>query len=276
MSKINDYEFVEICKESNSMLEASQVMNIPLSSFIRRAKKLGCYKTNQFWSKGKNIVSDSRLFGRKIEEIFVENSNRKINKNALVEIKGYKCECCNISKWLNKSIVLEVDHINGIHNDNRLENLRLLCPNCHSQTDTYRGKNIKKRINKDGNYKYTDNEIKEAIINSFTITEVCLKLNLTPKGGNYKTIKNKIEKLDIKLKEVEKKVIETKECKCGSIIRIDSPMCRKCYDTTTRKTERPTLEVLLNDVKELGYKGTGKKYNVSDNAIRKWIKSYQK
>jgi hypothetical protein len=46
--------------------------------------------------------------------------------------------------WNNKGLVLQLDHINGVHNDNRVENLRILCPNCHSQTDTFCAKNIKK------------------------------------------------------------------------------------------------------------------------------------
>ncbi len=52
-----------------------------------------------------------------------------------------KCATCNINSWLKKELVLHLDHINGVNIDNRLNNLRLLCPNCHSQTDTYCGKN---------------------------------------------------------------------------------------------------------------------------------------
>lgn len=60
------------------------------------------------------------------------------------EIFQRKCNNCNNTEWLNAPIPLELDHISGDRFDNRLENLRLLCPNCHAQTDTYRGKNKKK------------------------------------------------------------------------------------------------------------------------------------
>lgn len=66
----------------------------------------------------------------------------KVKKRLIDE--GYieqKCDWCGIKdQWNGKPIVLHLDHINGINNDHRLENLRLLCPNCHSQTDTFAGK----------------------------------------------------------------------------------------------------------------------------------------
>ena len=65
----------------------------------------------------------------------------KLKKRLLSE--GYKearCEMCNGVQWLNRPIPLELDYINGFRTDNRLENLRLLCPNCHALTETYRGK----------------------------------------------------------------------------------------------------------------------------------------
>ena len=83
-----------------------------------------------------------------MEEILVENSsytNRTRLKERLIKEKllEYKCSICqNNGIWLNKELTLQLDHINGINNDNRIENLRFLCPNCHSQTDTYSGKNL--------------------------------------------------------------------------------------------------------------------------------------
>ena len=57
-----------------------------------------------------------------------------------------KCKICNLSKWMEKKIPLEIDHINGIHTDNTISNIRFICPNCHAQTDTYKGKNKKSYI----------------------------------------------------------------------------------------------------------------------------------
>ena len=71
-------------------------------------------------------IQSNRLRKRLIKEGFFE----------------HKCSSCNLKEWLEKPIPLELDHINGNHLDNSLVNLRLLCPNCHALTPTYRGKNI--------------------------------------------------------------------------------------------------------------------------------------
>ena len=83
-----------------------------------------------------------------LEEILIQNSTymnisrlkiRLVKENKL----EYKCnECGNTGEWQGKPLTLQLDHINGINNDHRLENLRFLCPNCHSLTDTYAGRNI--------------------------------------------------------------------------------------------------------------------------------------
>jgi 5-methylcytosine-specific restriction endonuclease McrA len=79
-------------------------------------------------------------------EILVKDSNyarhnlkRRILEEGLIQ---YKCLSCGLgNEWNDKPIVLQLDHINGVNNDHRLENLRFLCPNCHSQQDTYAAKN---------------------------------------------------------------------------------------------------------------------------------------
>ena len=80
-------------------------------------------------------------------DLFCENSKhpRNVLRNRIIKnnLIPYKCAICGTTEWLGRNLSLELDHINGINNDNRLENLRFLCPNCHSQTITYGSKNQK-------------------------------------------------------------------------------------------------------------------------------------
>lgn len=100
----------------------------------------------QGWNKGLTKKDHPNMLGYNFHEIFTENSNvarttvrRYILTYNLIE---YKCVFCgNQGEWLGKEMPLELDHINGINNDHRIENLRWLCPNCHSITPTYCRKN---------------------------------------------------------------------------------------------------------------------------------------
>ena len=102
--------------------------------------------TGQAWNTGDRFIHTGIKYNT--IDILVENStysryhlkNRLINEG-LIE---YKCLICdNRGEWLNTKLVLQLDHINGKNDDNRIENLRLLCPNCHSQTSTFSGNNQK-------------------------------------------------------------------------------------------------------------------------------------
>lgn len=84
-----------------------------------------------------------------IEDMLVKNYEGSVShlrrKVMCTGILGDTCSMCGTGKyWNNKALVLQLDHINGIRVDNRVENLRILCPNCHSQTDTFAGRNNKK------------------------------------------------------------------------------------------------------------------------------------
>lgn len=84
------------------------------------------------------------------KDILVEKStyrNATKLKNRLIEegLKEYRCERCKNTEWEGEPIPLQIHHMNGVHTDNRLENIQLLCPNCHSLTDTYAGKNANRK-----------------------------------------------------------------------------------------------------------------------------------
>lgn len=99
--------------------------------------------TGQGYLKGKKHNWSKKI---PLKEILIEDSSYQQTyklKNRLIKEEYFeeKCSGCGLEKWRNQKIPLELEHINGINNDNRLENLTLLCPNCHAQTSTHRGKN---------------------------------------------------------------------------------------------------------------------------------------
>lgn len=91
-----------------------------------------------------------------------------------------KCYKCGLDSWIDGKLVLELDHINGNNTDNQLENLQFLCPNCHSQTPTYKGRNIS-----NGLKKVSDQELLNALKQEKNIRKALMRVGLTPKGANY-------------------------------------------------------------------------------------------
>lgn len=209
--------------------------------------------TGQAWNQGKRYRQINKP--KPLEEILKENSpyqsyklKERLLKNGL---KEYKCECCNNTEWLGKPIKLELHHINGNHNDNRLENLQLLCPNCHSFTDTYRSKNkVRYENKKDNVILLTDEEYKEHIL------EKKIQKRKTP----ILKIKNEIKYCVVCGKELNNS--QTKFCS------------QECVHKS--QTKRPTYDVLLNAMNEnnFNYTKVGKIFNVSPNGVKKWCIFY--
>ena len=127
------------------------------------------------WNKKETSLSEINDFGV---------LNKTSIRNILLQERLYQCECCGISEWMNKPITLEVHHKDGNSNNNIRANLMLLCPNCHSQTDNWRHKNIKFT-------KISDEEFLKTLQNSQSICDACRKLGITPNQSNY----NKARKL---------------------------------------------------------------------------------
>lgn len=112
--------------------------------------------TGQLWSKGKTKAEDDRIASKEkytLDKVFVIDSpvTQRVLRGYVERhnILPYKCANCGCDgHWRGGEIALELHHINGINNDNRIENLQFLCPNCHALTDNYRGLNIKKKRSK--------------------------------------------------------------------------------------------------------------------------------
>lgn len=176
--------------------------------------------TGQSHLKGKTHNFNTKS----LSEILVENSSYSTShlRKRLIKdgIKEYKCECCGLKEWLGEPIPLQLDHIDGNHTNNKLENLQILCPNCHAKTPTYCGKNIKQK----------------------------------PKQ---------------KPKQKENLCIE---CSTSLKTKSKTGLCLSCSLKKRRKVDRPSKEQLLEELKENSYVSVGKKYGVSDNSIRKWLK----
>lgn len=155
-----------------------------------------------------------------IEDVLIEGStySRTQLKKRLYDsgLKKRECELCGQGEeWQGKHMSLILDHVNGVNNDNRLPNLRIVCPNCNATLDTHGGKNNRKET------KYTCPD-------------------------------------------------------CHGPMGRTSTWCQKCaknhYNTSHRKYERPSLQQLLVDIKNLGYRGTGRKYGTNGPNISKWEK----
>jgi len=101
-------------------------------------------------------------------------------KRVILEQKG-KCNNCGNDKWLGYELMLEIEHKDGNHSNNERENLEMLCPNCHSLTSTWRGRNKRgKRL------KITDEELLKSLIeHNFNMRQALLEVGLAAKGGNY-------------------------------------------------------------------------------------------
>ena len=86
-----------------------------------------------------------------VEELLIGRRARNHVKHRLLQAATLENRCgeCGLSEWLGKPLSIHIDHINGVKDDHLLENLRMLCPNCHSQTDTYGARNKRRRCLQD-------------------------------------------------------------------------------------------------------------------------------
>lgn len=211
-----------------------------------------------------------------LEEILIEHSpvNRTVLRRYLhkFNVIPYKCAICNNEGiWNNQPLTLQIDHINGINDDNRKENLRWLCPNCHAQTETFSGKNVKNAATQ---HQFTEEEAIEALQNTPNVNQALAYLKTT----NWTRV-NKIKQENGIIQEDDiKKVIGNIPkyyCKsCGKPMSKDAPLCQACFHKSQRVCEWPEREELKNLIRTTPFTTIGLTYNVSDNTVRKWCVHY--
>lgn len=150
--KWSDEEFKIAVAESFSYAQVIERLHLRAAgsnydTVKRKIMELGLdtsHMTGKGWNTGARYTPIREK--RPLSEILIEHSTF-VNANHLRErllgegIKEHRCEKCGNTQWLGKPIPLELHHINAIRDDQRLSNIQLLCPNCHAQTDNYRGKN---------------------------------------------------------------------------------------------------------------------------------------
>jgi hypothetical protein len=144
-------------------------------------------------------------------------------------LKARRCELCGQGEeWRGRRMSLILDHVNGVRDDNRLENLRIVCPNCNATLDTHCGRNA--TLLADRECAHCRNRFR-------------------PKSGRQRYCSRA----------------------CGS--RWDR---RGGPRPSLRRVERPPFEQLRAEIVQLGYVGVGRRYGVSDNAVRKWVLWYER
>lgn len=236
-----------------------------------------------------------------IADVLVKNSSysRQSLKKRLLSDGFLKnnCSICGLEpSWNNNQLVMILDHVNGISNDNRLENLRLVCPNCNSQLPTHCGKHKKwkvkncsicgKEVSKTSNFCKTcrshcysnhidlpSAEILQSELQKSSFEEVAKKYQISSNG-----LRKRCRKLGIPhtAKDYNGFRFSKNYCvDCGKILTSKRQQrCSKCFRSLKNYKEPPAREVLELDLESMNVFQISKKYETTNHTVKRWIKKY--
>ena len=236
-------------EEKKTITGAAASVGISYNAFARLAKKYGCFVPNQ-GGRGCKKVSSLTFTREDLEKVFrgekLLSSYHLKRRIFQFNLKEKVCEMCGLREWQGVEIPLELHHKNGNRLDNSFENLQIVCPNCHALTEHYRGSNK------------ISHEEKAKVV----------KIKPTTDGEKPKR-KPRIKKVTVETEprycEVCNKQLSTKQKRF---------CCRSCYDVWNSKNV-PSEEDLRKAMKiHKSMLALGRHFNVSDNAVRKWLEKY--
>lgn len=264
----NTYSYAGICRQIGLTPKGGNLKTVK-----DKIQKLGLdasHFTGQRWNKGKTSETHPSIKKKDISEILVENSgwtSGHLRQRLIKEgLKEAKCECCGRTEWLGIPIPLELHHINEVHTDNRLENLLILCPNCHAMTDSHL--NVEKLSALVEKQEVEGCKVREALVARFKKVIGNPEPSLNKEGAETKHIQPK-----------SKKGKEPRYCAyCGKELigkQYNNKYCSQECAHKANGSKRPDVFTLLEDFKELkSFVQVGKKYGVTDNTVKKWCSLY--
>ena len=262
IKEISDKEFIELIKNSTNIKEVLFKLGYTTVGnswgYSQIKERMLILNLTPYDFKGKSELAKSQNKKVKTEDLFNNKKHPRvvIRKRIIKEnLIPYKCAICGIDSWNGKRLSLELDHINGINNDNRLENLRFLCPNCHSQTSTYGSKNS---MIQQSDFNITK-EIEDIILNGYkkyksiikTAKELGYKKELVRQVINNNGL-NKINlkfviRYDLNHKEIKRYGSLSEMCKClieANEVRTKS--IKVCRTSFLRNYKQDNNKIWLN------------------------------
>jgi hypothetical protein len=220
-------------------------------SYSETLRKLGLcatggnWRTLRLWTERWAISTDhfdpnagnaaaARQRARPLDEVLVRDStySRGSLKRRLwaAALKPRQCELCGQGElWRGLPLGLILDHVNGVRDDHRLENLRIVCPNCAATLETHCGRKNRREPER-----------------------ICARC-----GASFRPNR-------------------PQQCYCSQACGTRAPRDRGTPDLTSRRVERPPYEQLLREIAASSWSAVGRSYGVSDNAIRKWVRQYER